>query len=255
MLEIRELYFSYGKKQVLSGVDLTAADGLVTTVIGPNGCGKSTLLRCVAGILTKKSGSILADGVSLDSLSVKERARTVSYLSQSASPTDISTGRLVLSGRFAYLSYPRRYGRADREAADAAMRRMGIEEYSSTPVSDLSGGTVGKAYIAMALSSNAPVLLLDEPSAHLDVSSSLSLLDTERELAKEGRCVLTVSHDIISALSHSDVLAVMDEGCILAAGTPEEVLSSGIISRVFGVDVASVITEDGVRYYYRRLCP
>lgn len=251
MLEIKGLFASYGKSEVLCGVDLTLERGTLTSLIGPNGCGKSTLLRSIVGLLSCTKGTISLDGVSLSRMGDRSRAQRIAYLAQGRDVPDITVARLVLHGRFAYLSYPRRYRRADFEIAERAMERMGIAELGDRLVAQLSGGMRQKAYIAMALCQQADIIMLDEPAAYLDISEQLRLADMLRALADEGHTVLAVSHDIASALKSSDRIAVMQNGAVRAAGPVGDILASGIIPEVFGVEVLPSQQCGGREYFFR----
>lgn len=252
MIEISSLFTGYGKEDVLHGVNLKCESGKITTIIGPNGCGKSTLLKAVIGLLPAKKGTVTADGIPLNEISDKLRSQKIAYLSQGKNVPEITAERMVLHGRFPYLSYPRKYRKSDYEAARKAMEQMGIAELASTPISQLSGGTRQKVYIAMALCQGADIIMLDEPATYLDISQQMKISLICRDLALQGKTVLTVSHDIISALGNSDSIAVMNEGKIIKEGTPEEIIECGIIPEVFGVDVLSFKDGDSTEYYYRK---
>ena len=248
MLEINGLTAGYGGKAVLNGICLQIPAGKVTVIAGPNGCGKSTLLKALAGILPAK-GSVRLDGQELLVLPPKGQAQKIAYLPQSRSVPEITAERLVLHGRFPYLSYPRRYRAEDRAIAKAAMERMGIEELGQRMLTSLSGGQRQKVYIAMALAQDTPVVLLDEPNAFLDVSHQLQPLDQAGKPAAEGKAVVLVLHDLAMALETADQLAVMQDGKILCQGSSETVFASGCLDRAFGVQVLRVQTPQGWKYY------
>lgn len=249
MLEIRNVSAGYGKHQVLHRVSLTAMPGQITAILGRNGCGKSTLLKAIAGILTHTSGEVLVDGCDLKPLTPGERARRISYLAQGNGAPDVSVGRLVLQGRFPYLSYPRRYREGDFTVAEKAMEQLGILHLSDAPLETLSGGMRQKAYIAMALAQQTGVILLDEPTTYLDVGQQLQFARMLRQLAEQGKTVVLVIHDILLALKLADQICVLEEGCVKAQGSPEELLSSGVLAQLYGVKIRSVPTETGLQYY------
>ena len=239
MLELRNLTAGYGEKTVLRDISLVLPPGTVTVILGPNGCGKSTLLKAAAGLLPPAGGQVLAD---------EPRARNVAYLPQVRQLPEMTAGRMVLHGRFPWLGWPRRYRPEDETIARAAMERLGVGEHWDTPLGALSGGTRQKCYLAMALAQEAPTILLDEPTSFLDIGHQLRLMELCRSLAAEGRAVAAVLHDLPLALHYGDRVAVMEEGQLAALGTPREVLSSGILDRVFGVRVLEVNTEAGEQY-------
>ncbi|MBR5001849.1 MAG: ABC transporter ATP-binding protein, partial [Firmicutes bacterium] len=196
----------------------------------------------------KRRGEILIDR-SLDELSPQERAQRIAYLAQSKNVPDISALRMVLHGRFPYLSFPRRYRSIDFDIARQAMERMGILELADQPMSTLSGGTRQKVYIAMALAQETPVILLDEPTTYLDVAYQLQMMELARSLADEGKAVVMVLHDLPLALEHADQLVVMAEGKVVASDRPEAVYADGCLEKVFGIRVKRVETQDGWKYY------
>ena len=216
-------------------MSLRASAGTVVSVIGPNGSGKSTLLRCLARQLPKMSGDILIDGRSVDTYGQKEFARRVSYMRQERDAPVISVERLALFGRFPYLGFPARFSEADREIARQAMRRAGVLELADRNLPDISGGEAQRAYLAMALAQEAEILLMDEPTTHLDISHQRAILSLLRELAGEGKTIFVVAHDINNAARVSDHILVMDRGRFAFSGAPADLADSSIIMEVFGV--------------------
>ncbi len=249
MLEIKDLYASYGRETVLNGVSLSCESGKITALVGKNGSGKSTLLKATLGMLKGTKGEISALGESLLNLPSAEIAKRVAYLSQDKGIADISVGRMVLCGRFPYLSYPRIYREEDHLIAKEAMEKMGIYDLRDRPLCELSGGMRQKVYIAMALCQGTSVILMDEPTSFLDISGQYTLSDTLRALANEGKALLIVLHDILLALRISDRIAVLDEGKIRFVGTPNEFISSGLPEEIYKVSICSAEGE----YYYKRI--
>lgn len=252
MLEFKSVSSGYGKARVLHGLSLCCAKGEITVLIGPNGCGKSTLLKTAVGVVPLWTGEIFADGESLSALNGRERAKKTAYLAQGSGVPDISVGRMVLQGRFPYLSYPRRYGEADLAAARTAMERMGIADLAHKPIAELSGGMRQRVYIAMALCQQADYILLDEPTTYLDIDHRFRLAELLKELRAEGKTVVAVLHDILLALKLADRLAIMESGVIKHFGTAEQLVDEDAFSSTFGVKVARLDTEHGTEYYYLR---
>lgn len=248
MLEVRTLSSGYGGKVVVRDASFDVCPGKLTVLMGPNGCGKSTLLKSLCGLAEVK-GALRLDGEALLSLPPQQLAQRVALLTQSRSTADITVERLVLHGRFPYLSYPRRYRSEDRAAAAAAMETMGLTALAETPLTELSGGQRQKAYIAMALAQDTPVLLLDEPTTWLDPAHQLQLLRLASSLADRGKHVLLVLHDVSRALGTADSVILMEQGRICMQGTAEEVYESGMAERVFGVKISRFLTENGWRYF------
>lgn len=249
MLEICNLSAAYPGKKVLFDLSMTVPAGQVTVLLGPNGCGKSTLLKVLCGILPPAGGQVLWQGQNLLTLPQRQRATKIAYLAQGRQVPDITAGRLVLHGRFPYLSYPRRYGPADLAAADEAMNQLGISDLADRPLAQLSGGQRQKVYIAMALAQDTPVLLLDEPTTYLDISHQLQLLHQAHALSRSGKTVLMVVHDIPAAMTAADRIILMEQGRAVFQGTPEELYASRQMDRVFGIKLERVDTPAGVRYF------
>ena len=249
MLKINGLSAGYKNNHVLNDISLSADSGEITTVIGKNGSGKSTLLRAILGALPKIEGEISFDGEDLRVLSPIELSRRVSYLAQDKNIPDITVSRLVLSGRFPHLSYPRRYRKKDIDIAESAMKKMGIYGLRDIKLSALSGGMRQKAYIAMALCQQTDVILMDEPTTYLDITQQFLLADTVRDLANDNKAVILVLHDLLFALRISDRIVLIDNGGIGFVGSPCEFVSSGIPEAVYGVHIRSEENE----YYYERI--
>lgn len=249
MLELNNIRAGYGKRQILNGVSLTVPKGKLVTVIGPNGSGKSTLFKSAAGIIPALSGEILIDGTKAADLSRSGTAKRIAYLAQGKSVPDMTVFQLVLHGRFPHLSYPRRYTEKDKRLAIAALEKTGLAERAESPLFSLSGGMRQNAYIAMALAQDTDYILLDEPTTYLDISHQLSLMKNLRELAKEGKGVAAVLHDLPLAFTFSDIIAVLSGGEITACGEPLKICESGIISEVFGTELN--YSEAEKCYYYK----
>lgn len=250
MIELKNLSAGYGGRTVIREVSLSFPPGRVLALLGPNGCGKSTLLRAALGLIPKSGGEVLMDGAALESLSPRERARRAAYLPQSRPTPNITAYRMVLHGRFPHLSYPRRYRGEDYEAADRALERADALDVARRPMGELSGGQRQKVYLAMTLAQEAPTVLMDEPTASLDVGHQLEVMAISRRLAEEGRAVVMVLHDLPLALRGADDVALLSGGRLAAWGTAEEVYASGKLDEVFGIALRRMETASGWQYYY-----
>ena len=248
MLELKNISTGYGKQTVLCNVTATFEKGKLTSIIGTNGCGKSTLLKAILGILPLSSGSISVDGQALDSLRRKEIAKKIAYLSQGKNTPDMTVEQMVLHGRFPYLSYPRRYTNRDREIAVEAMKAVGIEELAQKPMYALSGGMRQNAYIAMALAQDTDYILLDEPTTYLDIEHQLGLMKLLRDLARSGKGIVAVMHDLPIAFEFSDGIVMIEKGRVKAQTRPSELCGSSVIEETFKVRLKRE-GESG-KYYY-----
>ena len=250
MIELKGLRAGYGGREILHGVDISFQPGRITILCGPNGCGKSTLLRAALGLIPRMGGEVLYDGVELSGLSRREVARRAAYMPQERGAPSITVRRLALHGRFPYLDIPRRYTAADLAAAERALKLADALDIADAPLPELSGGQRQRAFLAMALAQETPALLMDEPTAFLDAGHQLRVMDAAQRLAREGRAVVMVLHDLRLALRCADTLAVLADGALTACGSPEEVYSSGAIDAAFGVALGRVHTDNGWQYYY-----
>lgn len=249
MLELKNVSVGYPGRVVLEDVSLTVRPGKILVLLGPNGCGKSTLLRTIPGLLPALGGEVLLDGRPLRAYTPKEAAQRIAYLPQSRTVPSITARRMVLHGRFPYLSYPRRYRREDYAAADRALALADAAELADRPLPELSGGQRQKVYLAMALAQETEVILMDEPTTYLDVRHQLEVLALTRRLAAEGKAAVLVLHDLCLALSMADEIAVLDKGRLLALAPPEEIYQSGMLGRVMGVRLDRAAGRSGWRYF------
>lgn len=249
MIELKNLSVGYRNRTVLTGVDLEFSKGQVTVLLGPNGCGKSTLLKTALGLLPPLEGRVLVDGRDLSEMSAGEMARKTAYLSQSRNIPRITVRRMVLHGRFPYLSYPRKYRPEDYAAVEAALEQVGGLDLADRPLDELSGGQRQKVYLAMALAQDTETIFMDEPTTYLDVRHQLEVMEVAEGLARKGRAVVLVLHDLSLALRAAHQVAVLSEGRLMARGTPEQVYESGVLNTVFGVCVHRVSTGTGYQYF------
>lgn len=250
MIELKDLRAGYPGRTVLEGVSLDFRPGEVLAILGPNGCGKSTLLRAANGLLSRTGGEVLVDGLPLEQLSPRETARKIAYLPQSRTVPNITAGRMVLHGRFPYLSYPRRYRQEDREMVRQALDWVGAGELASRLLPELSGGQRQKVYLALALVQDTPTILMDEPTTYLDVGCQLEVMALARRLAEEGRSVVMVLHDLTLALRYAHRAALLHKGRVRRLGPPEELCAGTDLEQVMGVRLGQVETEQGRRYFY-----
>ena len=248
MIKFMNVKAGYENKEVIHGANVTFEPGKITALIGPNGCGKSTLLKTLVRIKEHTAGDILVDGEKVENLSSTKLAQKVAYLPQSKKAPDITVLRMVLHGRFAYLSYPRRYREQDIEIAKKALQWAGMEHKADENVSHLSGGMQQKVYIAMALAQDADTILMDEPTTYLDIAHQLRLMDMARQLANEGKAVVMVLHDLSQALRTADHVIVMHEGEVVCQGTSDEVYDSGCLQKAFDVESERIQTKTGWHY-------
>jgi iron complex transport system ATP-binding protein len=246
-LEVVGVAARLGQHAVLEGVDLAVAAGEVVGVLGRNGAGKTTLLRVACGALTPDAGQVLLEGRALASIERRERARSVALVSQDTQvPFSFSVAELVLMGRTPHLGWLGFEGAHDLEVALAALDRMGIAALADRSVLTLSGGERQLAMVARALAQQPRLLLLDEPTAFLDLRHRLEVLTVVRELAAAGGSALVVSHDLGVAARFCDRLVLLGGGRILASGPPRDVLTPETLRAAFGIEADVSLAADGV---------
>lgn len=249
MIELRGLSVGYRGEPVLQGVDLAFQPGRVTVLLGPNGCGKSTLLKTALGLLPPLAGQVFYDGAPLQTLVPVQVARQAAYMAQSRSVPQIEARRMVLHGRFPYLSFPRRYRPEDRQAVDEAMKEAGASELAGCLMQELSGGQRQKVYLAMALAQRTGTIFMDEPTTWLDVRHQLEVMATARRLAAGGKAVALVCHDLCLALRNADTVVLLADGALRMTDTPDRVYESGALDKAFGVRVRRVEMDGSWQYF------
>ena len=245
-LSTRDVALGYGDTVVVEHLDLDVPDGAVTAVIGPNGCGKSTLLRALGRLLRPRAGEVLLDGERIDRLPTREVARILGLLPQSpVAPEGLTVADLVARGRHPHQAWFRQWSRDDEAVVAEAMASTGVLELGDRPVDALSGGQRQRAWIAMALAQGTDLLLLDEPTTHLDLAHAVDVLDlVDRLNTERGQTIVMVLHDLNLAARYADRLIAMKAGRIVAQGPPQDVLTPGLLEEVFGL--RAVVLPDPV---------
>ena len=251
MIELRGLCAAYDGAEILHGIDARFPRGKISVLCGPNGCGKSTTVKALLRLVPEARGEIIVDGTPLERFSQKELARRIAYVPQSRNVPDITVSRLVMHGRFPYLSYPRRYRKEDHAHVREALRQMGLEELAQRKLESLSGGQRQKAYMAMALAQDTDVIVLDEPTNFLDIRNQYELLANVRTLSGMGKTVIMILHDFELILHCADHVVLLGDGRVRAAGSARAVLESDALRETFGVTPCFYETPDGVHCYVK----
>jgi len=244
-LSLDSVSVALGGATIVEGISLSVEEGEWLTLIGPNGAGKSTLLRAVAQ-LVPFDGAIRLEGRRLGELGRKELARRIAFVPQSPLlPPEMRVREYVLLGRTPYIPTFATERRGDHEAADRALRRLELLELARRPLRTLSGGEQQRAVLARALAQEAPVLLLDEPTAALDLGRQQQVLELVAELRLHRQLtVLSAMHELTLAAQYADRLALISGGRLVAAGPPREIATRELIAEHYNARV-EVIGEGG----------
>src|SRR5215204_4120569 len=241
MLEARDLTISYDHRLAVANVSLTLNAGEITAIIGPNGAGKSTLLRTLNGQIRQSSGAILLDGQPLERLNRRTISRRIAVVAQEAELRfPVTVLEFVLGGRFAWATNAGWGWETERDlqVADAVLNETELSDLSGRLMNELSGGERQRAVLARALATEAAFLLLDEPTANLDLSHQANLLSLVRNRCDQQRsAALVITHDINLAAQFADNILLMKHGKMVNYGRPVEVLRPEILQNVFEIRV------------------
>lgn len=245
-IDIRDVRFSYGDKEILKGVDARIPKGKLTGILGPNGCGKSTLLKNILGYLKKNQGDIKIAGREIRDYTGKELARTVALVPQKSnlmSPMNVE--EFVIMGRLPHMQNPwQGYSRGDRKISEKFMEEMDISQFKGRGALSLSGGEFQRVLLARALTQDPQILLLDEPTSAMDLNHAVELMSSVKKKVKEKEITsVAVIHDLNLASMFCDELILMLDGRVRYVGTPREVLTEERLKEVYNLK-SRVITDD-----------
>ncbi|HNV34087.1 MAG TPA: ABC transporter ATP-binding protein [Bacillota bacterium] len=235
-VRMERICYSYGAKAALTEVTASVPSGSLTGIIGPNGSGKSTLLRILGHVVRPASGRVLYDGADISSMPPMGRARLIgAVLQDPGAQFAFTVGDVVEMGRFPYNGLLGRSGRRDAEAVCDAMRMAGVRDLKGRQITALSSGERQRVFIARALAQEPKVMLLDEPTSHLDISYQLEIMEILKGLASSGTTVIIVMHDLNLAGLYCDRLIALKEGRVVSEGLPDDVLTADNILEIYGV--------------------
>jgi len=236
-LRAEKIGVGYGPRLVLGDLSIAFPTGRVTAIVGPNGCGKTTLLGALARLLKPTSGAVLLDGRALAQLPPREAARSIGLLPQNATaPEGLTVTDLVRFGRHPHQGLLRQWSPEDQRITLAAMAAADVTGLADRRLETLSGGQRQRAWLAMAIAQETPFLLLDEPTAFLDLGHQIEIFELVRRLAEGGKTCVLVLHDLSSACRWADNLVAMRDGRILAEGPPRDVVTPELIRALYDID-------------------
>ncbi|MFP4170170.1 MAG: ABC transporter ATP-binding protein [Methanomassiliicoccales archaeon] len=245
MISIQGVRFSYGSVEALRGLTIEGKEGELIGLIGPNGSGKSTLLRCINGILRPKAGRIEVGGKEVGEMTSSEMARLCANVpTEFPEEFNLSVLDLVFMGRYPYVQGLWWEKREDEEVVMDALGSFQVRHLMKRKINEISSGEKQRALLAKAVVQSPRVMLVDEPSAHLDLRYKLEAMEYLRSLLDSGLTIIVASHDINLLARYCDRVIILSNGSIVSFGPPGEVVNEGIIQRVYGVQ-ARVIRDDG----------
>ncbi|BAP45800.1 ABC transporter ATP-binding protein [Pseudomonas sp. 21LCFQ02] len=235
-LQARELSLDYARTRIIEGLSLRVPQQQVTAIVGPNGCGKSTLLAGLSRLHKPSAGAVLLDGKAISELPTRTVARRLALLPQDASaPDGLTVHELVRFGRQPHQGMLSQWSEQDRLIVDAAIAAADLSALEHRPLESMSGGQRQRAWIAMAIAQATPLLLLDEPTSALDLGHQIEVFELIGALAKAGKTIVMVVHDLSSACRYADYLVAMQDGRIVAEGAPAEVVTGDLVEQLYGV--------------------
>ena len=237
-IRIDGLDFSYGKRPILHDISVDIPDATLVNVLGPNGVGKSTLFRCILGLENGYEGTVLVNDKDMKRLSIRERAREVSYIPQSHAPVyDYEVLDVMLMSTGTDLGMLRSPGPRHRQRAYDALERIGIAHLAHRTYTQISGGEQQLVLVARALAQNARTIIMDEPTSALDYGNTVRVLSCVKQLAREGLSIVQSTHQPDQAFLYSDKTLVLHRGRVHAYGYPKDVITNELVSTIYDVDV------------------
>ncbi len=239
MVQVKNLSFAYNGSPVLKDLSFDVKENAFISVLGPNGSGKSTLVNLLSRVLAPYQGSIRIGGRDLSRLSAKDAAKLVAVVPQSTNPGfNFTVKEIVAMGRYPYISRMESMGASDKKVVDQVISKTKLEGFADRRYHALSGGEKQRVIIAQALVQDTPLILLDEPTSHLDISFQIELMDIFKRLNREDKkTVIGIFHDINLAIQYSDKALFLKEGALFDYGAIEDVITEDNIERVFSSEV------------------
>ena len=235
-LEMENTTLAYGSKEVVRNMTFMAAPGDMVGLVGPNGSGKSTIIKALCHVLIPKSGRVLTNGLDISRLSHRDLAKTISVVPQTpVLPSAFTAFEIVLMGRNPHLGMFQYEKSHDINIAWEAMERCGVQQFADRHISELSGGEIQSVVIARALAQETEGILLDEPTANLDIGRQIEVLDLlKEECQRRQLTIIAAIHDLNLAAAYCEKLVLIKNGSLYAFGSPREVITSANICNVYG---------------------
>lgn len=254
LLQIKDISFKYehGNSDIFTEISFEIKKGGIFYLLGPNGTGKSTLLKCLSGVLKINNGHILLEGRDIRSFGPSDLAKKMAFVPQSQlSPFPYTVRDIVVMGRSPHISIMGSPSRADYRIADTALDSAGMLKLANRPCTELSGGEWQLVMIARALAQESEIMLLDEPTSHLDLGNQIRILNVIQDLSDRGFTIIVATHFPDHAFINSNTTAIMKNRKLMAMGATEKVISEANMKEAYGVAVRILNIENGIN---RRVC-
>lgn len=249
LLRIEDLRISFGDFEALHGINFSLPKGLLVGLIGPNGCGKSTMMKCISKLHTDWTGSITIDGASTDNMKAMDIAKMVANVPAEPGPTfGMSLMDLVMLGRYPFVNRVWWESPDDEKVVREALKTFGLDHYRRKQVSLLSSGEKQRALIAKAYVQEPKLMLVDEPTSHLDMKYKLEVMEYLQKMARNDMTILVAEHDISLMARYCDICIIMKKGNIITIGDPKKVITEDLIREVYEVDARVGLDVDGEIY-------
>ncbi|MGB3340915.1 MAG: heme ABC transporter ATP-binding protein [bacterium] len=238
IIEIRNACFSYNTKEVLQDISFSLEQGEFLGIIGPNGAGKSTILRLICGILKPAKGSIMIFGETIERIERKQLAKKIAFVPQETHfALNFSVEDIVMMGRYPYLRVFQRENKIDYEARDHALEYANVQPFGKRMINSLSSGERQRVVLARALAQEPTILILDEPTSHLDLHHQYAIMELLKKFNKEGMSIIVVNHDLNLASLYCERLILMHQGKVFKQGNPGELINERTLKEVYQIDV------------------
>ncbi|MEW9080183.1 ABC transporter ATP-binding protein [Terrisporobacter glycolicus] len=249
LLEVKDLTYSYRNIKVLDKVSFAVEDSELLCILGPNGAGKSTMFKCMLQLLKDYKGEILLDNKKLKEYKIRELARKVAYIPQSHNPVfSYSVTEMVLMGTTSQNSPLSKPSKSQINIVEESLEKIGISYLKDRSFVNLSGGERQLVLIARALAQNAKILIMDEPTSDLDYGNQIRVLNIVKELTREGYTIIQSTHNPDQAFLYADKVLALYNHKVLSFGTPKYIINSGLIKKLYNVDVElNSLYDDKIR--------
>ncbi|MHA1723782.1 MAG: ABC transporter ATP-binding protein [Promethearchaeota archaeon] len=237
-ISAKEISFNYGSKLVLKDITIHFQKGFLYGILGPNGSGKTTFLKILSGVLKSELGEVIVDDILINTMNPREIAKKIAMVPQTTSINfDYTVEEIVMMGRYSHIGRFSQESPEDKRIVDEILKKLKLHELRKRSFNELSGGELQKVIIGRALAQNGKIILLDEPTTHLDINYKIEFMMMMRNYVEEGKIIIAVLHDLNLAAQFCDKIILLNDGKIKAFGPVEEIITRENIKTVYNIDV------------------